>query len=357
MSTLATLITEGYEELQEDIKYPLFWPLTTCRRYIYEGFRELFPKTHINLTDRAIPLYAQVKETDESGFPVFESFSGIYQAPIRQVQTIEAIFWMDENKRKHKLRVVKPDEIEQLDYDWENRTGKTPTHAVLFSGNYNQLNMQVDPRRNGMKIKLYPTPEDIDIDLQTALYQLQGVTSTLEGYSTSAWSNLWGGLANAEGGGITWGLDTNNDGERDDEVLPESTATGILVDIINGTFDISEYTNYPIIRYVPDFDKDVFNAIDGSELDLDDFIPDELQLALRDYMVYRCYHKEGEAKDKVRAQTFYDDYNEKVDKYIADNALFDTARVKPDSNMNFGAISNTLAGSSYNNNSYNTLRL
>lgn len=358
MSTLTTIIEEGYDELQEDIASSLFWPITTCRRYIYEGMRDIFKRTHINLTERAIPMYAQVKSTDESGFPIFESFSGFYTPPLRQIQTIQAIFWKGVD-RIHQLDVLKLDELDQLDPNWRTATSKYPTHAVLFSGDFNEFNMQTDPRRNGIKIKLYPTPTDINPELQTALYQLQSVTSTLEGYSTSAWSTLWGGLASATAGGITWGLDTDGDGERDDIPVPESTATGLLVKIINGEFDISEYDNYPIIRYVPDFSKDVFNAIDGSEFDLDSLLPYELQLALRDYMIYRCYHKEGEASDKVRAEQYLDDYETKVLEYVADNELYDTARVKPDSNSNLSRVSNTLAGSTINssNNSYNQLRL
>lgn len=348
MSTLSTLIQEGYDELNEDIYGPLFWPLRIVRKYIYQGLRDITAETHFNLTERSIPLYSQVESVDEEGTPTFESFSGIYAPPLRQIQTMTAIFWKS-NGRLNKLKVLYPDEMDKLDPDWQTKTADRPTHAVLWSGNYNDMNMQTDPRRNGIKIKLYPTPSDLDPELQTALYQLQGKTNTLEGYSVSAWSSLWGGLATATAEGIVWGLDDDGDGQRDDTPVPESSSTGILVDIINGTYDLSDYDGYPVIRYVPDYDRDFFNTIDGNEWDLDDFLPETLQQALVDYMCHRCFDKEGEARDKKQSDKYKERYEEGVSKYVVRNELYDVDRVAPDSNFNFGAINNMQEGESYTN--------
>lgn len=357
MSTLSTLIEEGYEELQENVSTPLFWPLTTCRRYIYEGLGEILDKTHINLTTRAIPMYTQVVGYDEeSGDPVFENASGYFQPPVGMVRNVLAIHWKGESGI-HQLQVKKSHEMDLLDPDWMTAEGDTPVYAVEMAGDFNAFNMQNDPRRNGIKYKIYPTPPDMDPELQSALYQLQGVVANSENTSITDWSTMWGGLSSDDATGITWGIDTDGDGERDDIPLDESTVTGLLVQLINGTFDMSAYNNYPIIRYVPQFDKDFFNTVDGSEWDLDSFLPVKLQLALRDYMIYRCYHKEGEAKDKDRAAMYKADYEEKVAEYVADNHLYETPRFKPDSNFGVGRVDNRLDGTPGQSNYYNTLRL
>ena len=181
---------------------------------------------------------------------------------------------------------------------------------------------------------------------------------SLENQSISEWGSLFGGLAsNSNTEGIAWGIDTDGDGERDDVPVDESTVGGLLVSIINGSFDMSTYSNYPIIRYVPDFDKTFFNTVDGSEWDLDTFLPITLQLALRDYMIYRCYHKEGEAKDKERAGMFKLDYEDKINEYVAENHLYETPRVMPDSNFGLGREDNRLDGTSSTGSYYNTLRI
>lgn len=358
MSTLTTLITEAYEELQEDINTPLFWPLTTCRRYVWLGLRDILKRTHINLSERAIPMYTQVVGTDEeTGDPVFENASGFFSPPISQVQRITAIFWKGTNG-KHQLQVKKPYEMDLLDPNWEDATGDTPVYAVECSGNYNKLNMQVDDRRNGIKFKLYPTPPDMDPELQAALYQLQGIGPSLENYSISQWGSLFGGLAsNTNTEGIAWGIDTNGDGVRDDIPVSESTVGGLLVSLMNGSFDISAYSNYPIIRYVPDFDRTFFNTVDGSEWDLDSFLPTDLQIALQDYMRYRCYHKEGEANDEKRAAMAEEDYEKLVNDYVAENHLYETPRLTPDSNFQLGREDNRLDGTSTANPYYDTLRI
>lgn len=360
---IATLVEEGFEEMQEDVNNPQFWSMKEVRRYVFEGLREVFKRTEINLTTRAMPLYAHVKEYDETGAPVFETFSGYFAPPVRQIQKIKEIFWVGDkvdgqDPKVYQLQVKSPAEMDQIDPNWDTSTVKSdyPIYAIQCSGDYNVMNMQSSPFRNRIKIKLYPTPNDINAELQTALQSIQGMEQNLDGFNLSAWSDFYGGLASSEAGGIVWGLDEDDDGIPDNGVVSESTATGIMVDILAGTFDISQYGNYPKIRYIPDFTRDVFYAYDATMEDLDDMLPYDLQIALRNYMCYRCFDKESEANDKDRASKFYDKYSEAVLEYVTENHLEDNVRSKFDSNFDFGVHNNVIPGSKRSVN-YNTLNL
>ncbi len=361
---LATLVAQGFEEMQEDVNDPQFWSAKEVRRYIFEGFREIVKKTEINLTSRAMPLYAHVKELDQDGVPVFESFSGYFVPPVRQIQRITDISWVGQklpgqDPIVYPIEVLTPEQMDKIDPNWElsTETADVPKYAIEYSGNYNVMNMQQSPYRNRIKIRLYPTPNDLDPTLQTALTAIQGMEQSIDGFNLSVWGGFYGGLASSETGGVAWGLDNDGDGEPDNGIVPGSTAEGIIVDLIAGTFDITPYGNYPKIRYQPDFKEDLFYAYDGTMEDLDDMLPYDLQIALRNYMVHRCFRKESEARDKERAKMYKDLYDEAIEEYQAMNHLYDNNRMTPDSNILPGTFDNTKVHSRVHSYGYNELRL
>ena len=169
------IITQGYTEIQEDPRYPLFWIRSEVEQYIFEGLRDILKKTEINMTERAIPLYAQVLEYDENNDPVFETFTGMYSPPISEIQRITGVYWKgrvgvnpEVPATIHQLEIKTLEEMDLIDSQWRTAKGPIPRYAVVYSGDFNEMNMQVDPFRNRYKIKLYPTPEDgMNIDLMT----------------------------------------------------------------------------------------------------------------------------------------------------------------------------------------------
>jgi hypothetical protein len=357
------LKTQAFRSLQEDEDDPQFWETDEILEYAYEGFREILKRTEINLTERAIPLYAQVSSFDEeTGDPIFESFEGYYSPPIAQVQKVVSIFWKgektdDSEPNIHQLEVKTLEQMDLIDPTWRTYKGNgIPQYAVQFAGDFNGFNMQENPFRNRLKYKLYPTPPLLDPELQTALYLMQGDES-IDNYSAS--SDGYGGLASNSGPGIAWGLDTDGDGEIDNGVVPGSTANGIMIAIQNGTFDISAYGNYPVIRYQPDIEPDILYRLTEGVLEysqLDAMLPIDLQFAIREYMVYRCFDKEGEAQDLRKADRYKTKYDDFIYEYQVQNNLLDTERLNCDSNWSFGMVTNRPVGTGIGN-TYNTLRI
>lgn len=329
----------------------MFWEIDECYDYAYEGLRDILKRTEINVSDRAIPLYSQILEYDENDQPVFESFSGYFYPPISNIQRILGIYWKGEGDRRFRLEVKTPEQMDQIDPEWMTRTGDTPRYAIMYSGNFDTMNMSVDQYRNRIKIKLYPTPPDIDANLQTALYYLNG--GSIDTYQVT--DDGYGGLANSTAGGIVWGLDEDGNGTADNTVVTGSTSQGIITSILNGTFDMSQYSNYPVIRYVPDIDSTILFTTVGGEItyaELDNYLPRDLQYAIREYMIYRCFDKEGEAQDERKAEKYKLKYEEFVMDHVAENELHDDISITPDKNFGFGRVSNrpdgTVTGVWYN---------
>lgn len=359
------IINQGYIALQEDPVTPLFWTKGEVQQYIFEGLRDILKKTEINITDRAIPLYAQVLEYDENNDPVFESFNGYYSPPISEIQKITAVYWKDKVNPNsstppavHQLQIKTLEEMDLIDSQWRTAKGDSPVYAILYSGDFNEFNMQVNPFRNRLKIKLYPTPENgIDPDLQTALYAIQGDDNTVDNYSPSATG--YGGLAGSDTSSVVWGIDEDGDGLADNGIVPGSTTTGIITQLQSGAYDISDYGYYPFIRYIPEVDKRLFyTQVDGVLVynELNGMLPYDIQLAMREYMCYRCFDKEGEAQDEKKAAKYYQRYEDIVIDYQSENLVMDTQRVTCDSNFSFGMETNRQPGSGVGH-SYNTLRL
>ena len=80
-------------------------------------------------------------------------------------------------------------------------------------------------------------------------------------------------------------------------------------------------------------------------------------MALREYVCYRCFDKEGEAIDLQKAERYKMKYDDYVLEYQAENELFDTNRLMPDSNFIAGPINNRLPNTYTGRSGYNTLRL
>lgn len=374
--TVDDIIKKAYKQLQEDPSYPNFWDnlngpgeVSEMITYAHEGLLDLMKRTEINQTESTIPLYAQLEqEFDENGDPVLDpetgepvfserNFLGYYKAPINRIQKIQAVFWKPRPTLEARngtnrwvdaplkqLEVVQPETLDKLDPEWRTReTTGYPSHAVLWSGNYNTMNMHTNKNRNGMKIKLYPTPTDIDTELYDLISGLGGLESELDERRMST----LGGLMSDSGGSMVWGIDTNDDGFRDDNVIPGSSDLGILVNLLTGEVDLSQYGNYPIIRYIPSFKEDIFTDIgnvDGEVrvtwYELDNWIPYDLQTALKWYLCYRAFMKEGEAVDIKKSKMYEKLFEDLVDEYRAENYLTQENQKTSDVAFGFGRNNN-----------------
>lgn len=359
--TLDDIVRQAFDQLQESYDFPNFWQWnqdssepSEVKRYAYEGLREILKQTKLNITECMIPLYTHLEmvldddgnpETDpDTGDYIYEqeNFLGIYNPPISKITTISEIYWRGTTERDMiPLTVISKKELDRKNPAWRTETTATnPTHAVLYSGNYNELKMgKPNLQRNGIKIKLYPTPTNIDIELQNLLAEIAALETELNATRLSQ----YGGLMNSGGGGMAWGLDTNDDGVRDDIPLESSSLLGILIDIQAGAVDLSDYSNYPIIGYTPEITEGIFNEtiedsgrIYSDWYDLSNLIPEDMQIALREYICYRCFRKEGEAIDLKKSAMYKELFDELIDEYKAINYLFQYETKTSDANFDFG---------------------
>lgn len=319
------ILKDVFVALQEDPENPAFWTTEELSKYAYEGLREIFEITDFIPSTKRIPFYNNDNNKD-----------GYYLPPIRLIQRIKNIFWVDKAEREngsdiireaipYKLKTVSPVDMNRIDRDWRKRESYKPTHAIIYSGDYDNFNFNDSNFENIIKIKLYPTPKNmISNDLQTFLENQASPlienndNRLLFGYNASNLENL------------VYGLDTNGDGIRDD--IPSGTDLGAIYDLWQNGSDAGMGEYFPLIEFIPDIPKTIFYK-NGVFLELDKVIPYTLQLALRDYIISRAFLKEGEAQTLSKYQLYFSLFEEKVEKHNV--SQYSGQLKKMDADLNF----------------------
>ena len=307
-------------QLQEDFEYMGFWTRAEMAQYAVEGLMDIIDKTKLIQTTRAIPLFACVDNGD--------TFAGDYYVPALDIQKISDVYWKDSSGVMQRLETRTIRQMDMYDGDWRNTTGE-PRFAILSAGDFTTMGIDRTFKNSAIKIRLYPIPTTYATDFTSDLLNFDiGSGGGYGGY---------GGYENLTTDNSVRGLDLDDDGLSDtgiSNLSPAQDGYGIMIGAI-GTIQASDVGNIPYINYDPDLSKTLrYNLIVG-QVDLDTFpVPYKLQLALRDYITYRCFDKEGEAQDEAKAFKYKGRYEEIVSDYRAENYLFTQETIVP--NRHFG---------------------
>lgn len=314
-------------KLREDYDNPSFWEEFEIVTYMKIAINKIIRKSNIILNDKSLPL---VPKYDGGYVEGVYSISELLAPSRLKIQQIKQIYWQYEYEGdlySTPLKILRPFEMDKLDHAWRSRkcaNNEYPTHAIVYGGSAEMINQSTSSliENNELmqfanpKVHLYPKPplpENYEEGIQEILDIIDEFNNSGDGLAVA--------VTDDDPVGYIPENVLNIDFENITETLSPPDAFA-LIERIESYIERNMIGYLPIVLYKPIFDFD-YDHNNGSWKRIDlDFLTDELQLSIVNFVRSEAYNKEGQTENMEKANIYENKFKQTIVDDKAENVAF-----------------------------------